>query len=164
MCGDGILVPGEECDDGNTAEGDGCGPTCLTEHPEVCPGTPIDLAKGQTMVIAGNTSGASDKFKDSPAGKGNCLNGTWPGSDLIYAVTPAAAGTLTATLAANYGSPYVHVRTKCPGGKADEIACQYSAGGSNTVTIQASMAVTYYVAADSYGNQSGAFTLTLSLQ
>jgi cysteine-rich repeat protein len=30
-CGDGALDEGEECDDGNVAAGDGCGPRCLTE-------------------------------------------------------------------------------------------------------------------------------------
>src|SRR5262249_8555592 len=32
-CGNGILEPGEQCDDGNVVAGDGCGPTC---HFEVC--------------------------------------------------------------------------------------------------------------------------------
>ncbi|MFN8545336.1 MAG: hypothetical protein U0807_14165 [Candidatus Binatia bacterium] len=30
-CGDGALDPGEQCDDGNTASGDGCSPTCVPE-------------------------------------------------------------------------------------------------------------------------------------
>ncbi|TMA79127.1 MAG: hypothetical protein E6J72_12265 [Deltaproteobacteria bacterium] len=30
-CGDGIVEPGEECDDGNTVAGDGCSPDCLFE-------------------------------------------------------------------------------------------------------------------------------------
>ena len=29
VCGNGTLDPGEACDDGNTASGDGCSPTCL---------------------------------------------------------------------------------------------------------------------------------------
>ncbi|CAE7214372.1 psiR [Symbiodinium sp. CCMP2592] len=32
VCGDGLLVLGEECDDGNVATGDGCGPNCLLEQ------------------------------------------------------------------------------------------------------------------------------------
>src|SRR5262245_64750215 len=32
-CGDGILDPGEECDDGNNANGDGCSATCTKEPP-----------------------------------------------------------------------------------------------------------------------------------
>jgi cysteine-rich repeat protein len=31
FCGDGFLDPGEECDDGNTASGDGCSFVCLIE-------------------------------------------------------------------------------------------------------------------------------------
>ncbi|MEO6777578.1 MAG: DUF4215 domain-containing protein [Kofleriaceae bacterium] len=30
-CGDGVLDPGEECDDGNPSSGDGCSATCLDE-------------------------------------------------------------------------------------------------------------------------------------
>jgi cysteine-rich repeat protein len=30
-CGDGLLDPGEQCDDGNTTNGDGCGATCALE-------------------------------------------------------------------------------------------------------------------------------------
>jgi len=33
VCGDGILVPEEECDDGNTTPGDGCDESCLIELP-----------------------------------------------------------------------------------------------------------------------------------
>ncbi|MFO0760692.1 MAG: DNRLRE domain-containing protein [Byssovorax sp.] len=31
VCGDGVMDPGEGCDDGNTADGDGCSATCQTE-------------------------------------------------------------------------------------------------------------------------------------
>ncbi len=31
-CGDGILDPGEQCDDGNNVSGDGCSATCRWEH------------------------------------------------------------------------------------------------------------------------------------
>jgi len=34
-CGDGILNPGEECDDGNNVNGDGCSEVCLIEKPTV---------------------------------------------------------------------------------------------------------------------------------
>src|SRR6185295_15808003 len=32
-CGNGIVEEGEQCDDGNTASGDGCSSTCQTELP-----------------------------------------------------------------------------------------------------------------------------------
>src|SRR5262249_367461 len=38
FCGDGVLNPGEECDDGNQVGGDGCSSLCTVEQPgvEVC--------------------------------------------------------------------------------------------------------------------------------
>ena len=35
-CGNGVVEPGEVCDDGNTTTGDGCGATCLLEAGEPC--------------------------------------------------------------------------------------------------------------------------------
>jgi cysteine-rich repeat protein len=32
VCGDGFVDPGEECDDGNTLDGDGCSHDCKIEH------------------------------------------------------------------------------------------------------------------------------------
>jgi len=32
-CGNGLVEPGEECDDGNTLSGDGCSSTCVSECP-----------------------------------------------------------------------------------------------------------------------------------
>ncbi len=38
VCGDGMLQPdGEECDDGNLTDGDGCNATCVLESGYVCP-------------------------------------------------------------------------------------------------------------------------------
>jgi cysteine-rich repeat protein len=31
VCGDGAVHPGEQCDDGNTTDGDGCSSTCVVE-------------------------------------------------------------------------------------------------------------------------------------
>jgi cysteine-rich repeat protein len=31
LCGNGLIEPGEQCDDGNVQAGDGCGPTCKSE-------------------------------------------------------------------------------------------------------------------------------------
>jgi cysteine-rich repeat protein len=38
-CGNGLREPGEECDDGNTIDGDGCTSTCTVEDGFVCPQT-----------------------------------------------------------------------------------------------------------------------------
>jgi len=36
VCGDGNIDPGEECDDGNNIDGDGCSANCLTEEEPYC--------------------------------------------------------------------------------------------------------------------------------
>lgn len=40
VCGNGILEVGEECDDGNRIDGDGCSANCLVERGYVCTGSP----------------------------------------------------------------------------------------------------------------------------
>jgi cysteine-rich repeat protein len=37
LCGNGILEPGETCDDGNLIPGDGCSPLCQLERPDLPP-------------------------------------------------------------------------------------------------------------------------------
>jgi len=38
VCGDSVLIASEECDDGNTANGDGCSATCILETGYMCYG------------------------------------------------------------------------------------------------------------------------------
>lgn len=64
-CGDGMIDVGEQCDDGNTAPGDGCSPTCQSEGCDVtgtwtAPGLPgttppfvITLIEGPGGAITG---------------------------------------------------------------------------------------------------------------
>ncbi len=57
-CGDGAIDPDEQCDDGNTAAGDGCSATCMDEDDPGCcsagtnPSGPLLLGLGVVIVIA----------------------------------------------------------------------------------------------------------------
>jgi cysteine-rich repeat protein len=51
-CGDGILDPGEGCDDGDTANGDGCSAVCAVESCFTCTG-PVGFTSTCQAVSAG---------------------------------------------------------------------------------------------------------------
>ena len=44
-CGNGVLQPKEACDDGNSADGDGCSSACAVEAKWSCTGSPSACAK-----------------------------------------------------------------------------------------------------------------------
>ena len=56
-CGDAVIDSSEECDDGNVAGGDGCGPTCLLEGN---PTTGTTTTTGGATVTGGETIGETD--------------------------------------------------------------------------------------------------------
>jgi cysteine-rich repeat protein len=159
-CGDGVVDAPEQCDDANPTPADGCGPTCLEEHPDDCPGTPIALAPG-TFTVTGTTVGANDSMQDS--GDAGSCNGSWPGVDLVYAVTPSVGGTLTVTLNSDYGVHYLHARTACPAGPVVDCDFGVSADVDDTLGFAVAAGGTYFVVVDSWGGTSGSFTLTLQL-
>ena len=47
MCGDGLVLGTEACDDGNAVSGDGCSSTCQVEAGFTCTQPPL----GDTMVV-----------------------------------------------------------------------------------------------------------------
>src|SRR5690606_39003554 len=54
-CGNGVLNVGEQCDDGDTAPGDGCDELCQQEEGWLCTGAPSSCEPvcGDGVVVAG---------------------------------------------------------------------------------------------------------------
>ncbi len=50
VCGNTVVDPGEECDDGNTSNGDGCSSTCTNESTEICHTIDFDNLQKGTIV------------------------------------------------------------------------------------------------------------------
>lgn len=50
LCGNGVIDQGEQCDDGNTKDGDGCSATCQIEATWLCP------APGQPCIPCGTNA------------------------------------------------------------------------------------------------------------
>ena len=80
FCGDGILDPGESCDDGNNVDGDGCSATCALE---VTPHT--THASWQIKNIDGSNSGC-------PAGFDTAIVVSWKVDSSGHTVGTCAPG------------------------------------------------------------------------
>jgi len=95
VCGNNVVEPGEQCDDGNTSPGDGCSATCQAEN-----GPPHDACANALSIGNGvfvfDTSGANT---DGPDESALCNAGALPvGSDIWYCYTPPCTGTVTVSL------------------------------------------------------------------
>jgi cysteine-rich repeat protein len=84
-CGDGVMEPGEQCDDSNTVDTDACSAKCQTQGD--C-SKPIQLMLPLgTADVSGTTSGMGVLTA------GGCQEATGP--ELVFAVTPLHSGYLT---------------------------------------------------------------------
>ena len=70
-CGNGVLDPGEVCDDGNTKSSDGCSQDCASK--EVCGNGVVDESRGE-MCDDGNTKGGDGCSADCKSDE-RCPNG-----------------------------------------------------------------------------------------
>jgi uncharacterized delta-60 repeat protein len=81
ICGDGVVDAGEQCDDGNTSNGDGCSASCAVENGWECVNAPSLCAPvcGDGLVVGseqcddGNLTNG-DGCDDDPAHGGNCTD------------------------------------------------------------------------------------------
>jgi len=55
LCGNGTVNPGEECDDGNTESGDGCGETCRIEFGACCVATTCSVTSEADCSVSSGT-------------------------------------------------------------------------------------------------------------
>jgi cysteine-rich repeat protein len=166
-CGDGKKEPGEACDDGNVANYDGCNSSCQVEGPgTVCKtAIPVALNLG-TTTLNGTTVGGG-----SHAGSGNaCISA---GTDLVYAVTPASNGFITAALPRNatlYDS-VLYVSTACSDIATNtSLLCADSQDPNNIGSLQGGEVVSFYATANTTyylfvdgRSTAGTFQLTIDL-
>ena len=73
VCGDGYMDQREECEDGNTEDGDGCSSTCYVEPGWTCDGrveSPVSLHEGSLISLCTKASPAlaSAGFPPAPPG------------------------------------------------------------------------------------------------
>lgn len=159
VCGNGTGESPEECDDGNTIDGDGCSSKCKLEmggNIGACPGKGIRLPVG-TMGFTGDTSVVSGTAYTATG-----CSPTGSGPSAIYALTPTVSGNLSVNLLTNYATPVIFARREC----ADS-ATQYDC--TTAVDARTPMALTMPVTAEETvyifvdGTSSGLYTLHATL-
>ncbi len=160
-CGDGFVEGSEECDDKNSAPGDGCA-ACKFETREKCDAVPAltfrDDGMKRVAVASGSTSSATNDLNPT------CGSGT--SVDHVYSFTLASSSTVTVTLdpASGYDSALAILRGTC-GDSATEVACQDALAAGDAETYAGTFAAgTYFVVVDGYSNSSkGDYQLTVSI-
>jgi cysteine-rich repeat protein len=160
-CGDNLVSAGEQCDDGNTAAGDGCGAGCLIEplpDNDVCPGHAVQLtgagSEPRVGVVSTDTTPLLANYSGGCGGSAR---------EAVYVVTPDVAGTLTAELVGGYNS-VLYARSSCADA-ATETACDDTASpsGSRDISFPVLASTSYYLFVDGFSGAFGASTLHVTV-
>lgn len=145
-CGDGTIDPGEQCDDANDEDNDGCSRTCTYEFMDGCPEVALWVGT-ENVHLRGDTTNAAAEAEVSCSA---------PSGEYIIKVRPLVNGTLKATMTAQYTAVF-WAATDCPAAGV-EIVCRDAVPLGFTIPVHAGVDV--YLAADGDG-AAGAFDMDL---
>ncbi|WP_437276018.1 DUF4215 domain-containing protein [Sorangium sp. So ce375] len=152
VCGDGVRVGTEECDDGNDADGDTCSSECEID-PEVACASAAPLT---AAAVTGDTSEGTRGFTAACAGDG---------PELVYRYSPEADGSVTITVTPEGSADLVlHVRADCRE-EVSEIHCldDGNSGDPESLTVNVTAGTPIDIFVDSYNNVSaGSFELNIT--
>ena len=158
VCGDGAIVGAEQCDDGGTASGDGCGATCAIEPVNHCASNAVGVLTSLSAAN-GDTSTGTNGFTGSCGGAGR---------EQLFRFTPVLSGNATFTLSTSSADAdlVLYARATCAE-SGSELGCRdlAPAGGAETLTLPVVGGTPVVVFVDSLdGWSSGAFSLSVSVQ
>ncbi|WP_437964680.1 DUF4215 domain-containing protein [Sorangium sp. So ce260] len=148
-CGDRTVSAPEECDDGNTLDGDGCSAACTLELDDVCE----DALVAVLGANEGDTTGGTVAFA------GSCIRPNTP--ERIHSFTPPSAGRLRLVLSSETDQG-MYVRTGCTG---PELACidEQIEGDDETLSARVPGGVPVFIFVDTdSASDAGPYTLHLS--
>jgi cysteine-rich repeat protein len=157
-CGDRTVSGAEQCDDGNTANGDGCSATCMLEplaNANACPGHAINLVGAAATETRRAT--ATIDTSTRPNKTGSMCGGSGP--EGVFAITSDVDGLLQVKATAGFAA-LVHARTTCAT-PATEIP--RSCSGLTTFTTTVTKNVPTYVYVDGVNGAAGVAKLDITV-
>lgn len=172
-CGNRIVENGEDCDDGNENETDGCDSKCKLagETPPssvACPGLEVHVWGGaHKPTLASNTAGSGNR-RINPT----CSSTTYPttgaaATDRVFKVIAHKAGTLKVTTSDVSYSMFLWASKACASDVNAYIACvnDVEGNGPEQMSFPVDAGKTYHVFVDGYGaaNKEGEFRVTFQI-
>ena len=168
VCGNNVVEPGEQCDDGNAANGDGCGGACQFEAggTTCASAIPVNMATWGTKTFNHTTVGG---------GQHTSSKCTSAGPDRVFKVTAGVKGFVTASLVrsqTSYNSELYASATCVDVSANSDPVCADSKDPMNQVVLKGGEVVSFRVAAgqvsylfvDGYTNaEAGTFQLVVNL-
>jgi cysteine-rich repeat protein len=174
-CGDKVVQDGEDCDDGNAVEDDGCDSTCHLSGTNPlatrsCPGLAMHVWSKPVSYV-GTTVGAPLNGSVSPNCKSDGMNPTSgaAGPDRVFAVTAHKTGTMTVTTTDTDYDCLLYVTESCSTTTPiTYLTCAHNTigVGGETMTFPVTAGKSYSVFVDGAGisKVQGVFRLTVSIQ
>ncbi len=157
-CGDGVVTKGEQCDDKNSASGDGCFACKVEQAPADgdCPGQEVHVFDDAT-IVSGTTVGYA------AFDKGTCGGDT--AKERFYQVVPHATGTLRAEITTASFDAVLYARAgACFGASSAELACDDVIGnGKERVDVPVQAGVPIWLAIDGFQGATGTYALSLTI-
>ena len=169
VCGDFKVEGDEECDDGNTQNGDGCDENCRIEVPPTeygtCPGKEIILTGTGNETRKGGISGSTTLLQATYTA--TCSGASPSGKDAVFHVKPDVDGRLTARVTQASFDEILYGRTNCTAtGSTSLLQCSASstAQGGEVISFPVQKNVPYFLFVDSKDQQThGSFTLEVEV-
>ncbi len=156
-CGDGVVTPDEQCDDGNDQPNDGCFGCKVEQNPPSvdCPGLEVH-AFGPPTVVSGSTAPYANVRVGSCGGD--------KAKDRVYRVVPEATGTLSAELVTASFDAVLYARGGACSGTYTELGCDDVIGnGKEKLLVPVTKGTPVWIVVDGYQTGSGTFSLELSI-
>ena len=176
-CGDKIVQDGEDCDDGNAIETDGCDSTCKLAGTDPlatrsCPGLDVNVWS-KPVSFVGTTQGSTNTGSAKPTcpgtGGGNPTTGA-AASDRLFRVVAHKTGQMNVVTSDTGYDSFLYVTSSCvpgPNGELGYLACinANNGVGGEALKFPVTAGKAYSVVVDGAGisQQQGAFRVTFSI-